>query len=154
MLTLRPATQHDIPTLTDLWLEKMVLVAQADSRIKLLPDAAVRWASDAGKWLGDERCAIFCAEQNGHIVGFIIGWLQSGPPGITPEQFGIVTELALDMHQYQQGAARALLAPLRAWFSERGADAVMVLIPHRHPVQQAFWRSLGAAEWMDLLWIK
>ena len=43
-VTVRPAKPNDIPALAQLWLEKMVLVAQSDSRFKLLPDAADQWS--------------------------------------------------------------------------------------------------------------
>lgn len=153
-VTVRPAKPVDIPVLAKLWLEKIVLVAQSDARFKLSPDAAAHWSTGAIQWLSDTRCMIYTAEQEDNLTGFAIGWIQTAPPGVLPERIGVVTELVLDMHQYQQGLARALLTPLREWFNAQGAGAVVALVPHRHPVQQAFWRSLGATEWIDLMWVK
>jgi hypothetical protein len=153
-VTVRPAKPNDIPELAQLWLEKMVLVAQSDSRFKLLPDAIVQWSSSAGSWLEDEHCMIYAAEQENHLTGFVMGWIQDAPPGVVPTRIGLITELAVDMHQYQQGLARALITPLREWFNQQGVGAVAAIVPHRHPVQQAFWRSLGASEWVDFMWIK
>jgi hypothetical protein len=153
-VTVRPAKPNDIPALAQLWLEKMVLVAQSDSRFKLLPDAADQWATQAVLWFSDERCMIYAAEQENHLTGFVMGWIQTAPLGVALERIGLITELALDMHQYQQGLARTLLTPLREWFNHQGVGAVAAIVPHRHPVQQAFWRSLGATEWVDFMWIK
>lgn len=154
MVKIRFATRNDIPTLANLWVEKMVLIAQADPRVKLAGDALTQWSSAALDWLSDERCIVYIAEQQDSVLGFAIGWIQTAPPGTIPEHIGVITELTLDMHQYQQGLAKALVNELREWFKKREITNIVALVPHRHPMQQAFWRSLGATEWIDLMWIK
>ena len=107
----------------------------------------------AAEWLGDARCGFFSAENEGGLVGYIAGWLLP-MPGVTPGQIGLVTEIALDAHGYHGGAGRELVGALRRWFEGKGAGQMAVASPHYDAVAQAFWRSLGAVEWMDVLWIK
>lgn len=153
-ITVRPARSGDLPALAALWLEKMVLLAQADARLGLLADAETQWQQQAERWLNDARCALLVALEEQQIAGFIVGWVQALPPGVQPAQIGVITELALEMHRYQQGIARALVEALRQWFREQGISAHTVLLPQRQALEQAFWRAQGAAEWMNLLWIK
>lgn len=148
MLTVRVALATDIPALADLWLEKMIL--QADPRATPSPE---RWSDAAIGWLDDERCVVLAAERDGQLVGCIVGWIQP-LPGYPSDQLGMITELAIDAHRYQQGVGRALVDALRAWFDERGVTAMAVLSSRRLAVDQAFWRSVGAVDWMELLWIK
>ncbi len=107
----------------------------------------------AAVWLNDPRCGCFAAVDDGEPVGYIVGWLQP-VPGIVPGQIGLVSEIAIDAHGYYGGAGRELAGRLRAWFAERGAQQMAVVTPHFDAVSQAFWRSFGAAEWMDILWIR
>jgi hypothetical protein len=49
---------------------------------------------------------------------------------------------------------RALVTAQRDWFTGKGASKAAIWTPHYDAVSQAFWRSLGATEWVDVLWIK
>ncbi|MEP7291782.1 MAG: GNAT family N-acetyltransferase [Chloroflexota bacterium] len=151
MLTIRATTATDLPALAHLWHEKLLLQAQA--RTKPAPDARERWASAALGWLGETRCGFFSAERDGEIVGYIVGWLQP-MAGVMPEQIGLISEIAIDAHGYHGGAGRELVSALRQWCASQGVTQMVVWTPHYDAVAQAFWRSLGAAEWMDVLWIK
>ncbi|HVU14080.1 MAG TPA: GNAT family N-acetyltransferase, partial [Phototrophicaceae bacterium] len=111
------------------------------------------WIESARSWLADARCGFFAAEREDSVIGYIVGWLQPRP-GIMPEQIGLINEMAIDAHGYYGGVGRTLVEALRGWFAERGVAQTVVWVPHYDAVAQAFWRSLGAAEWVDVLWIK
>ncbi len=151
MATIRAATATDLPALAHLWHEKQVL--QADRRWVLAPNARDLWIEAARIWLNDPRCGFFAAEQEDSVIGYIVGWLQPRP-GIMPEQIGLINEMAIDAHGYYGGVGRALVEALHGWFAARGVTQTAVWTPHYDAVAQAFWRSLGAAEWVDVLWIK
>lgn len=151
MATIRTATENDLPALALLWHENMIL--QTRTALTLAPDARETWAAAARGWLDDTACGLFAAEQDGKLVGYIVGWLQP-MPGLIPEVTGLIRELALDAHGYHGGTGRALVEALRGWFTARGANRIAVWTPHFDAVAQAFWRSLGASEWADVLWIR
>lgn len=107
----------------------------------------------ADSWLDDARIGFFVATRDDDVIGYIVGQLQP-MPGIAPEQIGLITDITLDAHGYHGGAGRALVNTLKDWFGAQGASHTAVWTPHFDAVGQAFWRSLGASEWMDILWIK
>jgi ribosomal protein S18 acetylase RimI-like enzyme len=148
MATIRAALRTDFPALAALWQEKLVL--QADPRLTPSPE---RWTAGASAWLDDPRCALFVAEDDGRAIGYIAGWIQPFA-GVTGDALGVITEIAIDTHGYHAGTGRALLDALRAWFHMRGVDAIVVLTSRRLAMEQAFWRSVGATDWMDMWWIK
>jgi len=150
----RAAISADLSTLAALWHEKMVIQSQTDRRFTLASDAQRRWSEAAATWLTASDHAVFAAEADGRLVGYIIGWVEAAPPGLLPERFGVVGELALDAHRYQANTGRLLLASLKTWFAAQQIGQIVVRAPHRYPVEQAFWRALGATEWMDVLWMK
>jgi ribosomal protein S18 acetylase RimI-like enzyme len=151
MLTIRTATETDLSALAHLWHEKILL--QAHARTTLAVNARDQWAIAAKSWLNDSRCGFFTAEREGEVIGYVVGWLEP-LPGLAPEQVGLITDIAIDAHGYHGGAGRELVSALRGWFAAHGAQQTAVQTPHYDAVAQAFWRSLGAAEWMDILWIK
>lgn len=143
MLTVRPATPADLPALEALRRDKLALLAQIDARFAA--PAPARWEA----WLGDARCLILVAVAEAEPAGYVVGWLQDLPVGTV----GLVTDIALDMHRYQRQAARDLLDALKAWFRQHDAQGALVLAARRGALEQTFWRGLGAAEWMDGLWL-
>jgi ribosomal protein S18 acetylase RimI-like enzyme len=151
---IRVATQDDLPAMAVLWLEQKTLYQQADHRFTLQPDAADQWREAAMHWLSDKHCKAYVAQDQQQIVGYVIAWVQDGPPGMVPQRLGVVTELAVGAHSYQAGLGRKLLAPLQAWFVEQGISTVLAHVPHRQPVEQAFWRAIGATVWTDVMMMK
>jgi GNAT superfamily N-acetyltransferase len=150
----RAATQTDLPELTRLWHEKMVLQQQFDRRLTLTPDSAVRWAEAAADWLSQPDCGVFVAQRDTQLIGYVIGSAGLTLPGLLFDRFGCITDLAVDAHSHQGGLGRLLLSALHEWFSARGIQQMIAYAPHRSTVEQAFWRAQGGAEWIDLLWIK
>jgi hypothetical protein len=151
MVTIRAATATDLPALAHLWHEKMVL--QADHRTAPAADARAGWVSAAQTWLEDARCGFFAAERDGVLVAYIVGWVQP-LAGLTPSHVGLITDIAIDAHGYHGGVGRGLVDALRGWFVGREVQQMVVWAAHYDAVAQAFWRSLGAADWVDVLWIK
>lgn len=153
MIAVRPAAVDDLPTLAAYWHEKWTLLSQADRRVRLAPDARAAWIAAAQTGLNESHRVLLVAEDDERVIGYVVGRIEL-QPGLLPERLGVLTDIALDMHGYHAGAARALVEGLRAWFAARGVTQMMVWTPRRQPVEQAFWRALGAAEWMDGLWLK
>ena len=152
--TIRAAIPADIPALAALWYEKMVIQSQMDRRFMLLPDAQSRWSEAARMWLTDTHYAVLAAESDARVVGYAVGRIEPAPPGLLPDQLGVIQEFALDAHSYQANTGRLLLASLKEWFAARQIAQIIVHASHRYAVEQAFWRGLGATEWMDTLWMK
>jgi GNAT superfamily N-acetyltransferase len=64
-----------------------------------------------------------------------------------------VIDLVVEAHGQPEGVGRLLFEALRKWFQEQGIQEIVAHVPHRQVVDQAFWRALGATEWVDLMWL-
>lgn len=153
-LIIRAASSADLPELTRLWHEKAVLAQQFDRRLLLTPDASTRWSAMVADWMLDRDCCIFVAERGSDLLGFAIGAIRPSLPGFMPELIGHITDLTVDAHAHQGGVGRLLLAELGIWFRTRQVQHTIVHVARRQAVEQAFWRSQGATEWIDLMWMK
>ncbi len=71
-----------------------------------------------------------------------------------PHRAGYISDMAVDLHTPSGGVGQILLNAARDWLIQQGIENLLVAIPHRQPVQQAFWRGQGAKTWMDLMWLK
>jgi hypothetical protein len=154
VLTIRAATLTDLPELTRLWHEKMILHQQLDRRFTLMPNADSLWASAATGWLADPDCRIEIACRNDTVVGYAIAWIRPTTPGVIPAYLGHIEDMVIDAHNPRGGIGQELLEALKIWFYEREIQNVVAHVPHFGAVEQAFWRAQGVAQWVDLMRIK
>lgn len=153
-LSTRLVIPEDLPILSGIWYDKAVLLAQQDARLQLAPDARMVWENTLASWLDDPEVAVFAVEASGTLCGYGVGRVQMMLPGMQPDRFGAIVDLALDLHDYYPGAARALVEALRLWFKQQGIDQMLVQLHRQSAIEQAFWRSFGASRWMEWLWIQ
>lgn len=154
-LIVRAATTTDIPALTHLWYEKTVLHLQTRRHFTLAPDGRAQWSAAALRWLADPRAALWVAQDAGEsaLAGYLLVCLQDSPPGLLPAQVGAVLDFAIDAHTYRGGVGRELARAARDWLREHHVERMMIDVPRGAAVEQAFWRALGAKEWIDRLWM-
>ncbi len=150
---IRLANSVDVPAMAVLWHERMTLQQRSDRRYKIAPNGQALWSTTVREWLVDDQFIIYVAHHESQLVGYIIGCIQASPPGVIPEQVGAVLEIVVGAHTNQSGLGRQLLDPVRRWFRERGLMRMIAYVPRRQPVEQAFWRALGAAELTDMMWM-
>lgn len=141
-MMIRQATDADIPALQHLYDEHAALLAQAN--------AAGRPAGMAPKLTEQNR--VWVGEVEGAIGGYICA--------IRDDDGWLVDDMALDAHVYYPGMARALVGAVQQAARAEGQHKMVVRVPLYHPVEQAFWRALGAQpagrprvpayEWMQI----
>ena len=153
-INIRRALPGDLPELSNIWYEKMVLQQQIDRRFILMENARQKWLEYVTEYVTHQRNAMWVAELNTNLAGYLIARLQDSPPGLHPETIGCISDMALDIHNPQPGLGQQLLAVARAWFVEHQVHNIIANVPRRQVVDQAFWRAQGATEWMDLMWLK
>ncbi len=153
-ITVRFAISNDLIDLADIWYENRAIQQQSDVRVTLISGAKAKWMADATLWLSNTRCSMWVASRSGNLSGYLVAWLQEMPPGVQPDYVGCITDIAVDPHNPTGGASQSLLNAARDWFLEQGVKNLIASVPHRQPVQQAFWRGQGARTWMDLMWLK
>lgn len=152
-MNIRQAISEDIQGLLHLWNERRHLLIQMDKRFAKLDNAQARQIL-----LGhivDSQSRVFVGEFDDKLAGYIIGVMQDG-------QTGVILEMGLDAHLYHGGLARALVKAVKQYFESQSIQQILVLAPRYHPIEQAFWRTLGTQELRDkiqntpkeLMWMK
>jgi hypothetical protein len=152
--TIRPVQHDDLPPLSALWYEKAALLTAQDVRLRLHPDARDEWQRAASAWVTAADRVFLTAVQEAQPLGYILGRIQTASPGYIPALLGSIEDLTLDVHRFEGGTARALVEAVRNWFGERSIEQMIVTMPRRSAIEQAFWRAYGATQWMESLWIR
>jgi ribosomal protein S18 acetylase RimI-like enzyme len=158
-VSVRRAQVADLESMLPIWQETVETLVRADPRYTLAADAAIRWQSAVTDWLSRTDTVVFIAERKGagsktHVIGYMVGVIVPSAPGLVPEHYGCITELAIESHGKGGGIGRSLLEALREWFHQQGITRIEARVPSRNPIAQAFWRALGATELFEQMYIK
>ena len=148
----REATRSDLNYLGTLWLNNADLQAEFDSRFRPAEDGLMRWMEWAQSWLANGLyTVIFVADRDDYVLGYAVGQIEAGRPGMLPERVGRIREMVIDQHD-GEGVGTVLLDAMMSWFSDRYVSVVLADVPRRSSVQQAFWRSVGASIHTDVMY--
>lgn len=154
-MTIRPTITADLPLLSEYWYDRMALLQQMRTPLRLLPDARSRWEAAANDWLADSDLICLTYTRDDEAAGAIIGGIERNQPGIAPEHIGRVRQLVIDLHtpRPQRGVGSALLTALNDHFREAGVTRTIAEAPVTLAVEQAFWRGVGAKNSHDIFWM-
>jgi predicted N-acetyltransferase YhbS len=150
MITIRATQPDDLSALYALWQEQVNLLAQSEGRTPSAQPAA--WMHAMHGQLNDPR--VFCLTAVNPADGSLPGYLLASEAGIgalpgMDSRVGLIHELAIDLHRYHPGLARALVEEARAEFARRGVGRVIAFSPRHAVISQAFWRASGATRAFD-----
>jgi ribosomal protein S18 acetylase RimI-like enzyme len=152
---IRPATEKDLPEMLGLWREMMDFHAHWDARFrpKPSPEAEQAWMNYLREeiWGGNRWCT-FVAEEDGRLVGHIVGELREQVPVFEHQTYGYVTDIVVGPEARRQGIGTALFEAVETWFREQGATHVQLQVLASNPASQAFWRAVGCTDYMNTLW--
>lgn len=154
-MTIRSVTANDIPLLAEYWYDQMALYSQKQAMMQLKPNADEVWQAYAQSLLHDTEVAFIANECKGELLGCIIGRITTNKIGLLPEKYGQVDDIILDLHSphKQHNTVTELLAALKNYLFEKNIVHLIVHVPNHAPVEQAFWRGLGATHIEDTFWM-
>jgi ribosomal protein S18 acetylase RimI-like enzyme len=87
-------------------------------------------------YLRSRKCKTLIAEDDGEIVGFVIG-------GIEPRQLGHIITIDVTPHRQRQHVGSQLLADIESWLWQRGAEAIYLETPVDDAGAQGFYDKHG-----------
>jgi len=149
-MNIRQATINDLPGLADLWQERMVIIGQIDPRFAQNIVDLETWIAQEKERIQANNWQIIAAKKDDTVIGYIAGYIQTSLVGNGEEtnQCGIIEEIVLDAHTYHSGLGRGLYTAIMTWFDAQDIQQILIKSPRYYAVEQAFWRALGAKEWL------
>lgn len=140
-IDIRKAGPEDLAGVVELWVEHLDYHARCDPYFARAPGA------DEGflKYLQESLAEIglLVAEDQDHLVGFILLEIASRPPCFVERRYGMVTDIAVTEAYRGHKIAAQLLAQGLAWFKAQGIRRVETRILDANPLASAFWKSAG-----------
>ncbi|NBC16802.1 MAG: GNAT family N-acetyltransferase [Bacteroidetes bacterium] len=114
-----------------------------EERFGMADDAVERWHNDFPQWLRDETRRIVVAEEEGAVVGFVTAQRWAPPPIYTFSEEVYLNELYVDPAYRRRGIGQALVAAIRSWSEDLGAERLRLGVLAENEAGRAFWAAQG-----------
>jgi ribosomal protein S18 acetylase RimI-like enzyme len=148
---IRRASIRDLDQLTALWRAINAHHSHLDPLFTDRSEAGAEARELLRAQLADADMAFFVSERAGELVGFCAARIDRAPPILVEVERAQITDLFVAPGMRRKGLARALVAAALAWVRARRIERVEVRVARGNHEGQAFWRSLGFTDLMDVL---
>lgn len=139
-MRIRPGTVEDIPAVLPL-VAKTIAFHEGldDKRFAAVPNAHLRYEQWMQKMAGKDEAAFLVAEEDGAVVGFLLGIIQDEYAMYRTGRYGMIHELWVEPESRGKGVATALLEGALERFRQAGvAQARLDTAAENHAAQQLF----------------
>ncbi len=147
-LIIRRADLADLDRLVALWQELADLHAALDPVFALAPDAVAHYRENLARSLQGDTMRVMIAEEDGVVVGFIMGAVRELPPVYVEKRSGHISDALVTARCRRRGIGARLYRAMTDWFRERGASFVELSAAASNPGAVAFWRKMGFTDYM------
>ena len=150
-MMIRTASANDIDAIGELWLQLVAYHRELDpeNMPNAAPDGARRYAVRIGDSLDDTHTRVLIAEDNGRVVGYVMGVIVD----MLPETFvearsGFLADIYVSEEYRGQGVGRSLVEALRVWFPNRKVTHYEWFVAEKNTDARAFWQKVGGIDVM------
>jgi GNAT superfamily N-acetyltransferase len=150
-MMIRTANAHDVDAIGELWLQLVAYHRQIDpeNMPESAPDGARRYAVRVGDSLDDSHTRVFVAEDNGRVVGYVMGVIVDMlPETFSAARSGFLADIYVLPDYRGQGVGRSLVEALRAWLQGRGVTHYEWFVAEKNSDARAFWQKVGGIDVM------
>ncbi|MDE0886680.1 MAG: GNAT family N-acetyltransferase [Myxococcota bacterium] len=147
----RRAERRDLDRVAALWTAITIFHEPLDPIFRMRRDAGAELA-DLLRGIGrDADAQILVYEDGSQIEGLCIVRIDRSPPIMQESERGEITDLGVREEARRRGIGSSLVAEALAWIRASGVQRVEVQVATANPTAQAFWRSRGFGDFMDVL---
>ena len=93
--------------------------------------------------LKDKNVKILVAEEDGKIIGRIVGAIIKAPPYITPKKIGNIDDTFIKNDYRHKAVGKKLLNELLKWFKEKKVKHIELSVDARNEIGIRAWKKFG-----------
>jgi ribosomal protein S18 acetylase RimI-like enzyme len=142
---IRPATKADLPALGRLGalLVRAHYDFDRDRFMEPRPNVENGYAWFLGTQLTDENVAVFVAERDGRVVGYVYAGIEPQSWKELREEAGFIHDIVVSQQERRAGIAAALIREAIGWLRARGMPRVMLWTAAENAGAQQLFARLG-----------
>ncbi len=141
-ITIRKATNKDLSKLMELIKDVVDYHYKIDKYYK--PFSKYKGLDKyAEGQLKDKNVKMLVAENNGEIIGRIVGIIIKAPPYITPKKIGNIDDAFIKENYRNKEIGKKLINELFKWFKEKKIKHIELSVDARNNIGIKAWKKFG-----------
>lgn len=127
--------------------------ATVDARIHGMPVGESELVAALPEILSRTTSAVFVADDDGTVVGFLSGGVERNAPDRLPERLATVGFMYVDERSRRQGVGRRLFESFAGWARQQdGVSHIEMPVLAADAQAAAFWTAMGFSPFIERLW--
>jgi len=106
--------------------------------------------ANSRKWLkkrfGRGDAAVFVADDNGRIAGFLYGWVEKRDYHYRSKRFGVCSDLFVSADYRRSGLGRKLMKKFEDWCKKKGLKHLELTTNVKNSAARKFYPAIGFRE--------
>ncbi|HLV34492.1 MAG TPA: GNAT family N-acetyltransferase [Spirillospora sp.] len=145
---IRPAIASDVVAIGKLWEQLVAYHRELDEVYpRATPQGASLYARSLRDRLNDSHTKVFVAEEDGRLVGYVLGVVVD----LLPEMFeqeagGFLADIFVEEAYRGRGIGRGLVEALVDWFREKGLRHYEWHVAATNYPALSFWAQIGGRQ--------
>jgi len=140
--------EEDLEQIVDLWLRLAHHIEPMDGFYQISADAAKKYRAYLRRVFNDRNYAVFVADGDEGLMGFVMGRINKSPSVVVPETVGYVENIFTKEGRRQSGIGTALCNKLLDWFEKKGIEHVELFYQIENREAAGFWKKMGFKTWL------
>ncbi|MFP4381657.1 MAG: N-acetyltransferase family protein [Candidatus Sumerlaeia bacterium] len=143
-MNLRLATEKEIPTIVDMWMQMMDEHQGFDPRVRLSASARYSYESYVMLHIRGPKSMVIIAEKEGAgIVGFCCAYVCQNLPMFEPQEFGFISDIFVLPEHRKTGVGQAIVEKVRLFFRGFELENIQLQVYNRNERGMRFWKKCG-----------
>jgi len=140
---IRRATIEDIPHILPLWRKLSDEHGEMEPMFKIVENAENKFAEYLKTILPKESYAVFVAENDSKVVGYVVVSVSSAPDVFVIRKRLYVQDMMVDASCRRAGIGRKLMQPVMAFAKEQQIEKMDLLVAVKNEEANIFWKAMG-----------
>lgn len=150
-MQVRRASSDDLQAIVGLWRGLARYHGPKSTYFELAPGAERKFASYVRKSMKRKDVAVFVAQKNSKLVGYLIAKIKEEKPVFKLRKRGIITDTFVEKGYRRQGVGRKLAEKALAWFRNRNLQFVELSVHVKNISGKIAWKRMGFEEHMTVM---
>lgn len=146
------ATESHVPEIVEMWKEFMDFHSSIDPFFTREKEAHLRFETYLRELIKSDNAQVLVAIDELHVVAYSISQIQHYPPIYVDEQYGFISDLAVNPAYQRKKIGETMLMRIFEWVASCNIKRIELHVAARNHIGYSFWKKHGFQDYMHVLY--
>jgi ribosomal protein S18 acetylase RimI-like enzyme len=150
-MKIKQATPSDVQAIVNMERKLLQYHALKNKYFKPAPDAEEKFEKYLRGLIGEKDAAVFVAQENGKLVGYLVARVLEDPPVLKIRRKGVITDIFVERGYRKRGIGQKLTERALKWFRKQNLQFAELSVYVKNTSGKIFWKQMGFENHMAIM---